>query len=137
MEEKSKFNLFVSAVFAPKLFEQLLKLILIVMVLFIPTLLILNYTAIQQPETLIFIFIMWLVSLCFLFEKKFTKYMNLIEREGENRKFVIHSLVNFAVILCGIFIMMTNLENRGIGALSAAFFGLRQLIATWQQYKKW
>lgn len=137
MEEKSKFNLFISAVFAPKLFEQLSKLILIVMVLFIPTLLILNYMAIQQPETLIFIFIMWMVSLCFLFEKKLAQYMNLTERDGEKRKFVIHSLVNFAVILCGIFIIMISPENRGIGALSAAFFGLRQLIATRQQYKKW
>ncbi|RII30424.1 MAG: hypothetical protein CXR30_05415 [Geobacter sp.] len=137
MEEKSKFNLFISAVFAPKLFEQLLKLILIVVVLFIPTLLILNYTAIQQPEMLIFIFMMWMVSLCFLFEKKLAKYMNLTEREGEIRKFVIHSLVNFAVILCGIFIMIISPEDRGIGVLSAAFFGIRQLIATRRQYKKW
>ena len=108
-----------------------------------PFLLIRGIWALQQPwgrqsqviGGLVFFFILWVVSLYFLFEKKLTKYLNLTAREEEKRKWVLHAIVSATLVVGGIFIIIISPEKWGIGALSIVFFGLC-LINAIRQYSK-
>jgi hypothetical protein len=108
-----------------------------------PILLIRGMWALNQPwgvptqkiGGLIFFLILWIVSLYFLFDNKFTKYQKLTAREEEKRKWMFHIIGNSAFVLGGIFIISVRPEKLVIGASSAAFFGLGLLVSI-IKYKK-
>ncbi len=108
-----------------------------------PFLLIRGIWALQQPwgvksqkiGGLVFFFILWVVSLYFLFEKKLTKNLNLTAREEEKRKWTFRAIGSAAFVLGGIFIIAISPEKWVIGVSAIAFFSLCLVNAIRQHFK--
>lgn len=126
----------------PKL-KKLSMLFWLIPAILSPFLLIRGILALQQPwgaqsqkiGGLVFFFILWIVSLYFLFEKKLKKNMNLTAREEEKRKWAFHAIGSAAFVLGGIFIIIINPEKWIIVGLAAGFFSICFLKAV-KQYRK-